>query len=167
MTPVNPNEALWEINNEYRKRLSLLMGHMKLLEHLLHMQGNVEPALQAAIRRVRVTLEDIDADHHEWRHAYYYQVPDGGHKRRMVSHPQAVQLALQTFSAMLSEHLAALNAIAATVRGLPRPAPSLTRVIKGGDLWQMCLEGLESLATYDQFVRDELAGQSPRLRGVP
>ncbi len=164
MANVNLNDALWEINNEYRKRLSLLMGHMKLLEQLLKMQGNAEPALRAAIRRVRATLEEMDADHHDWRHCYFYQAPEGDNRRRMVTSPEAVQLALRTFSAMFSDHLHELDRVTATMADLPRPAPAMTRVIKGSDLWEMCLDGVEALTTYDHFVHDALSGKSHRLQ---
>lgn len=152
------SDALWEINNEYRKQLSLLMGHMKLLEELLKMQGNAEPALRAAIRRVRATLEDVDADHHGWRHTYYYQI-DGEQRRRMVNGEAKISRALETFSDMFSEHLRDFEMITETMAGLPRPDPALTRVIKGSDLWQMCLDELETLATFDKFVNDRLSGK--------
>ena len=127
----NLSEALWDINNEYRKRLSLLMGHMRLLEQIIKIKSGSEPGLRAAIRRVRATLEEIDADHHDWRHTYFYREPEDGRKRRMVVDPDAVQLALRTFSGMLSEHLNHFDTIAQTMADLPRPDPSLTRVIKG------------------------------------
>lgn len=151
-------DALWEINNEYRKRLSLLMGHMKLLEQLLLMQDHAEPALRAAVRHIRATLEDIDADHHEWRHTYFYRLPEDAEKRRMVTDPAAVRGALETFSKMLSAHLRHYDDISGALNDLPRPDPSLTRVIRGNDLWQMCLDGVESLASYDAFVHDQLSG---------
>jgi hypothetical protein len=150
-------DALWEINNEYRKRLSLLMGHMKLLEQLLKMQGNAEPALRAAIRRVRATLEDVDADHHEWRHRYFYRYDPGAEKRRMVGDDESIMKALRTFSVMLSRHLNYFDTIIETLDDLPRPDPTLTRVIKGGDLWAMCRDETESLATYDQFVNEQFS----------
>ncbi|MBN2472733.1 MAG: hypothetical protein JXN59_18565 [Anaerolineae bacterium] len=148
------SEALWEINNEYRKRLSLLMGHMQLLEQLLRAQGAAEPALRAAIRRIRAALEDIDADHHNWRHTYYYREPAHMDRRRMVDDPAAVLAALETFARMLDGHLQAFSDIRATMRSLPRPPETLTRVIKGGDLWGMCLEEIETLAAFDRFVAD-------------
>lgn len=167
MANVNLHDALWEINNEYRKRLSLLMGHMKLLEQILKAQGNAEPALRAAIRRVRATLEEMDADHHDWRHRYFYQAPEGENRRRMVNTPDAVQIALRTFSAMFSDHLHELDRVHQTMGELPRPDPAMTRVIKGGDLWEMCLDGVESLATYDRFVHDVLSGNSQHLPQIP
>ncbi len=154
------SEALWEINNEYRKRLSLLMGHMKLLEELLKMQGSAEPALRATIRRIRATLEEIDADQHEWRHRYFYMQPEGEYKRRMVADPDAVDLALRTFADMFDSHARLFADIALVVRDLPRPDPTLTRVIKGNDLWTMCQEGVADLAAYDRFVQEKLSGQS-------
>ncbi|GEM_PF-1887741 len=159
----SPSEALWEINNEYRKRLSQLMGHMKLLEQLLQMHGGTDPGLRAAIRRIRATLEEIDVDHHEWRHTYFYRLPEGQHKRRMVSTPVAVRLALTTFDRMLQTHLEHFDAIAQTLDSLPRPDPSLTRVIKGNDLWELCMAGAESLVTYDRFMREQLSGIPHRL----
>ncbi len=156
-------EALWEINNEYRKRLSLLMGHMKLLEELLKVQGSADPALRAAIRRARATLEEIDADHHEWRHTFYYQQPEDQQKRRMVTDPAAVRRALQTFQGMLGEHLAQYAAIAQTLAALPRPDPALTRVIRHNDLWEMCVEGIQGLAAYDRFVQEQLSGRPRRF----
>ncbi len=151
----NPSEALWEINNEYRKRLSQLMSHMKLLEQLLVMQGRAEPGLRAAIRRIRAVLEEIDADHHDWRHTYFYRPPEGEEKRRMVSDPAAVQKALRTFDVMFNGHAQRFEAIAATMSSLPRPDPALTKVIRQSDLWQMCLDGVESLATYAEFMRSQ------------
>lgn len=150
-------EALWELNNEYRKQLSLLMGHMNLLEQLLKMQDNAEPALRAAIRHIRAILEDIDADHHNWRHTHFYQAETGATRRRMVDTPEAVLKALQIFSIMLGKHLRSFDAIAAMMADLPQPDPTLTRVIKGGDLWEMCLEELETLATFDAFMHETLA----------
>ncbi len=146
-------DVLWEINNEYRKRLSLLMGHMNLLEQILKAQGSAQPALRAAIRRIRATLEEIDADHHNWRHAHFYRLDENG-DRRMVTEPDAVLRALETFLALLDRHLGHFRLIAEALADLPRPDPALTRVIRGGDLWQMCLEELEALATYDQFVEE-------------
>lgn len=144
------SEALWEINNEYRKRLSLLMGHMQLLEQLLKTQGSAEPALRAAIRRIRAALEDIDADHHNWRHTYYYRESADMERRRMVDHPAAVQAALETFAAMLRGHQPQFASIRATMHALPRPPAALTRVIRGGDLWEMCQEEIAALATFDR-----------------
>ncbi len=144
------SEVLWEINNEYRKRLSLLMGHMQLLEQLLKAQGSAEPALRAAIRRIRAALEDIDADHHNWRHTYYYRETAAMERRRMVDHPAAVQTALETFATMLRGHLPRFADIRATMHALPRPSAALTRVIRGGDLWEMCLEEIEVLAAFDR-----------------
>lgn len=150
-------EALWEINNEYRKRLSLLMGHMKMLEQLLKMQSNAEPALRAAIRRMRATLEDVDADLHNWRHTFYYQESAEAERRRMVDGSDALFTALETFADMMVRHLQEFTRVQATMLGLPRPPEELTRVIKGGDLWGMCLNEMESLATFDQFMRGVLA----------
>ncbi|MFC1959757.1 hypothetical protein ACFLYO_03500 [Chloroflexota bacterium] len=150
-------EALWEINNEYRKRLSLLMGHMNLLEQILKMQDNAEPALRAAIRHIRATLEDIDADHHNWRHTHFYQPEEGSARRRMVDADAAIMKALQTFTVTLSSHLRHFDAIAETMAAMPQPDPALTRVIKGGNLWDMCLNELEALAAFDVFVHDMLS----------
>lgn len=151
------SEALWEINNEYRKRLNLLMGHMKLLEQLLKMQGSAEPAVRAAIRRIRATLEDVDADHHNWRHTYYYQEIAETDRRRMVDDTDAIYTALEVFVEMMVRHLQDFTSVLATMLGLRRPPEEMTRVIKGGDLWAMCLDELESLATFDQFMRGVLA----------
>lgn len=151
------SEALWEINNEYRKRLSLLMGHMKLLEQLLKMQSNAEPALRAAIQRIRAMLEDVDADHHNWRHTFYYREVAEMERRRMVDGSDALYVALETFAEMMVRHLQEYNRIQAIMLGLPRPPEEMTRVIKGGDLWVMCLDEMDSLATFDQFMRGALA----------
>lgn len=154
-----PGDALWEINNEYRKQLTLLMSHMKLLEELLKMQGRAEPALRAAIRRFRAALEEIDADQHEWRHRYFYVKPAGEDRRRMVSDPEAIELALQTFRHMYAGHAPQFNLLARTFEELPRPDPALTRVIKGGDLWLMCQEEVAALADYDRFIQAQLESQ--------
>lgn len=150
------SEALWEINNEYRKQLSLLMGHMKLLEQLLQAQGNAEPALRAAIRRIRAALEDIDADHHNWRHTYYYQESNDMDRRRMVNQSAAVQIALEIFATMLTDHKQTFASLQATMLRLPRPAEALTRVIKGADLWEMCMAEIADLATFDRFVNSQV-----------
>jgi ribosomal protein S21 len=152
-------DALWEINNEYRKQLTLLMSHMKLLEELLKVQGRAEPGLRAAIRRFRAALEEIDADQHEWRHRYFYMKPAGEDRRRMVSDPAAIELALQTFRQMFAGHAQQYALIAQTFAGLARPDPALTRVIKGGDLWLMCQEEVAELAGYGRFIQAQLSGQ--------
>jgi hypothetical protein len=149
-------DALWEINNEYRKRLSMLMGHMKLLEQMLMMRNNAEPALRATIRFIRSTLEDIDADLHEWRHKYFYVHPGDDGKRRMVSEADNVMHAIKTFIAMLEGHLQQFDSIQAIMAEQHRPNPEYTRVIKGGDLWDMCQYDIDALLRYDQFVNDQL-----------
>ena len=157
-----PGDALWEINNEYRKQLSLLMGHLKLLEELLKMQGHAEPALRAAIRRFRGALEEIDADQHDWRHRYFYMKPAGEDRRRMVADRAAIDLALQTFRHMYAGHARQYAQISQTFASLARPDPALTRVIKGSDLWLMCQEEVAELADYDRFIQAQLEGQSSR-----
>ena len=156
---VNLGDALWEINNEYRKQLSLLMGHLKLLEELLRLQGQAEPAVRAAIRRFRAILEDIDADHHDWRHTYFYTRPDGSDKRRMVGEPAAIDQALRTFTQMYRDHALQFKTMQRAFGDLPRPDPALTRVLKGSDLWEMCLTETAALAGYRAFLAQRLTGQ--------
>ncbi|GAB4575936.1 MAG: hypothetical protein Kow0077_29930 [Anaerolineae bacterium] len=147
-----PAEALWEINNEYRKRLSLLMGHLKLLEQLLIQQPDTGPTLRMVLRNLRAMLEDADADHHTWRHTYYYQAGDDVARRRMVDDPAAVRRALTEFTVMLSQHTPQFVRAYSMFTGLPRPPEHLTRLVKDNDLWAMCLTELQALVFFDRFV---------------
>lgn len=143
------SELLWASNNEYRKRLSLLMGHFRLLSKILEAQ----PQDVGPLPQIWDILEDIDADQHNWRHTYYYR-EDGLTKRRIVTDPDAIENALFTFSRMMNKHLRHYDALLSLINSIPRPEPTLTRVINDGDLWDMCLEELASLAQFDTFVQE-------------
>lgn len=149
------SNALFDINNEYRKRITRVLGHLTLLEGMIRTNSGAEPGLRAALRRMRATLEAVSADHSQWRHAYFYrQATDS--QQRMVAEPREVQRALRAFSQMLGQHLTDFDLILDTLDTLPRPDPSLTRVLKNQDLWLLCREGIEGLARYDQYAQSRL-----------
>ncbi|MBN1966783.1 MAG: hypothetical protein JW910_19175 [Anaerolineae bacterium] len=150
------SDALWDINNEYRKRITQAKGYLTLLEAVIGAHG-ADPGVRAALRHLRATLDAVDADHSTWRHTYFYRahnpLPD---YPRMVSRPSDVQRALRTFSQMLGQHLRRFDSIVQAMDALPRPDPALTRVIKGNDLWQLCRDEIEQLATYDHYAQGRL-----------
>ncbi|MBI5671548.1 MAG: hypothetical protein HZC41_26450 [Chloroflexi bacterium] len=145
------NQVLWNINNEYRKRLSQAQTLLNLLEQLLLMQGDArQEHTLAALAYVREQIDLMNEEHRRWRHQFYYESLD---TRRMVQDSRAIDRALARFSRMRTDQERRLQDICNLVYDLPRPDTHLTTV-PTGDLWTMTQYALRDLLTFDHYLSE-------------
>jgi hypothetical protein len=143
-----PADVLWRINNEYRKRLEHAKTYLNLLEQLVLMQHQDQHVL-AALNQALNQVEQMIAEHRQWRYHYYYESTDS---QRMVQTHGAINQALAQFSHIRSSHEQELQNIRVLLYHLQRPDPAVTTV-PIGDLWQLSEFALQDLSGFDDYLR--------------
>lgn len=141
-------DILWWVNSEYRKRLSRAAQYIALLEQLVLARApnsaGAPAALLDLLEDTRRHLALLLQEHHDWRHAYYYQP---SRPRRMVQANADIERALAQFEDMRAQHEQWLRWIVDVLARQPRPDPSLTH-LPTGDLWLMTQHAIADLTHF-------------------
>ncbi len=141
-------DRLWRSNNEYRKRLEHAKIYLNLLEQLVLMQRQDEHVL-ATLQQALTQVEQMIAEHRQWRYQYYYASTDS---QRMVQSHSAINQALATFARLRRRHDQQLQNIRTLLHHLQRPNPVITKV-PTGDLWQLSQFALQDLCGFDDYLQ--------------
>ena len=153
---MNPQaDALWYVNNEYRKRLTQAGTFLNLLEQIVVSVGGEEgDSVAETLQYVHQQINQLVEEHRLWRYRYYYESPE---TKRMVQDERAILQALSRFNRMRSQHEARLSDLYNILYDMPRPDPGITRV-PSGDLWTMTQYALSDLLGFaDYFNKLEQA----------
>ncbi len=138
-------DLLWNLNNEYRHRLSRARKYIDLLEQLLLARhGDAETMVLETLRYAQAQIGALGEEHRGWRYAYFYETAE---QKRMVQNERDVMRALAHFNRMSSRHRQLLNEIQYALETVQRPNRGFT-IIPGGDLWEMMQYALGDMAEF-------------------
>jgi hypothetical protein len=151
-------DLLWQLNNEYGKRLSRMKAGIELVVRLLVERiGDTEGYEAADISAIKqmyavldYTEERINAlvdQHRDWRYRYYYQSTD---IKRIVQDDAEIQQAVARFARMRTQHTRVCKELTMLIDALPRPHTYMTS-IANGDLWDNMNVALLDLLNFDDF----------------
>jgi hypothetical protein len=140
-------QALWRLNNEYRKRLAHAQTCVALLDEILTLYDPYEPALEL-MRYMRDQLAVLTEEHRSWRYECYYVSPQS---KRMVQEERAVSRAVARFNRMRSDHEPRLYALYDLLESTPPPNTTFTR-IPNGNLWQKLADAVHELMSFRDYV---------------
>ncbi len=138
-------DLLWNLNNEYRHRLSKARKYLDLLEQLLLARhGDTETLVLETLRYAQAQVSALGEEHRGWRYAYFYETAE---QKRMVQSERDIMRALAHFNRMSSRHRQMLYEIQYALAAVQRPNRGFT-LVPGGDLWEMMQYALNDMADF-------------------
>ena len=136
---------LWQINHQYRQRLSKVRKYLDLLEQLmLARHGETETPVLETLRYARSQVGALGEEHRGWRYAYFYETAE---QKRMVHDERDVLRALAHFNRMSNRHRRQLSEVQYALATIERPSSDFT-LVPGGDLWVMMEYALGDVAEF-------------------
>jgi hypothetical protein len=155
---IETTDLLWQLNNEYGKRLSRARAGLELVGRLLAERiGDPEiyevsdsmaiKQMYAVLDYTNERIDNLSRDHRDWRYRYYYDSPD---TKRIVQTEEAIREALARFSRMRARHERACKELAILLEALPRPHTYMTSV-PHGDLWDNMRASIQDLLNFSDF----------------
>jgi hypothetical protein len=154
MTESSSGTVLWQLNQEYLRRLASARTHLGLLLELLATriragEADLDDDLPPLLRYTDDCLTRLHDDHRTWRYGYFYESPD---TKRAVQTERGIQRALAQFALMRGRHDRLLRELALLYDAVPQPAPGITSVVNA-DLWGLFLMALNELLVFDTYAR--------------
>jgi hypothetical protein len=146
---MSASDLLWQLNGEYRKRLTLAYNTLALLEGHLR-QLNADSSACETLRWAAEQINTAEQEHRQWRHTYYYESPES---KRMVQDERGVAQALSIFHRLRQRHTEQFGQVSDALGTLDRPPPPQTLSSSGEDLWARAEQAFGDLQRFDDFVR--------------
>jgi Ser-tRNA(Ala) deacylase AlaX len=151
-------DLLWQLNNEYGKRLSRMHAGIELVARLLAERigdaNHYDEADSAVIKQMYAVLDYTEErintlieQHRDWRYRYYYQSQEN---KRVVQVEAAIHQAMARFARMRTHHTRVCKELTLLIEALPRPHTYMTSV-PNGDLWDNMYAALQDLLNFDDF----------------